>query len=159
MSNNNNFISYLSSEFDKYIKAERSYFEKQQFIERKERIIQVILIVFGIILAYNWTSNSMKSYLLYLFIAAFFFILLYYSTLPASIENTEFKYIANLCAKIIALLVSLAFILCFYTFFQSLPSSPSSNLLVTGMTLIDNFLVAGMMFIALFFLWLRLLYV
>jgi hypothetical protein len=57
MSNNNNFISYFSSEFDKYIKAERSYFEKQQFIERKERIIQVILIVFGIILAYQAVSK------------------------------------------------------------------------------------------------------
>lgn len=145
MPNDIKFSMYLHQELNKFLNAESCYFDKKELIERKERIIQVFLIVYGVILSYNWTSGSLKPYLLYSFLVFFAFVMIYYAILPASFDNAEFKTTFRICAKLIALCVSLAFILGFSSF-------------ITGLSFL-SLLVLVMMFVAFYVVILRLLYV
>lgn len=136
---------YLQDEFNKFLNAESSYFDQKELLERKERAVQLFLIIFGLILSYSWKSNILDGALPLLFSAFVTSILLYYSILPSSFVNDEFKTITRGLAIIIAVVFSSALILVF----SSIIAEYSGSIL----------LILFLMLVSFFALILRLFYV
>lgn len=138
-------MSYLQDEFNKFLNAESCYFYPKELRERKERIIELFLIIYGLILSYSLESDLFNGYVHWFFFILIISILFYYSILPSSFVNDEFRFMIRLCATIIAGCFSFALILIF-----------SSN--ITEYTW-EVLLTLSLMLLSIFVLILRLLYV
>ncbi|MGB9941461.1 hypothetical protein [Methanosarcina sp.] len=138
-------MSYLQDEFNKFLNAESCYFNQKELLERKERAVQLFLIIFGLILSYSWKSDILDGALPLLFFVFIASILLYYSILPSSFVNGEFRTIIRGLAIIIAVVFSSALILVF----SSIITEYSGSIL----------LVLFLMLASVFALILRLFYV
>jgi hypothetical protein len=138
-------ILFFKNEFNKFLNAENDYFERKELIERKERAVQLFLIIYGLILSHDWKFELLSQLLPALSVGFIAFILIYYAILPSSFINYEFRTIANLLALIIDVCFSSALILVFSSFIAVFSRS--------------TLFVLSLMFIALLVLVLRLLYV
>jgi len=129
-----------------FINAEKHYFKgRKEFFLRKERNVELFLLIFGLIFSYSWKSDILEGILPILLFGFVLFILLYYSLLPASSNNNEFKYLCRLCAGVTALLFSSILISLFFSTFPD----HSRTILVLFVSIA----------VALFVLVLRLLYI
>lgn len=106
-------MSYFQDELNKFLNAESCYFDQKELLERKERAVQLFLIIFGLISSYSWKSDILTGALPLLFFAFIASILLYYSILPSSFVNDEFRTITRGLAITIAVVFSSALILIF----------------------------------------------
>jgi hypothetical protein len=138
-------ISFVKKEFNKFLNAETDYFGRKELIERKERAVQLFLIIYGLILSQDWKSDLLSRLFPVLSIGFIAFILIYYAILPSRLVNDEFRTIADFCVLIIDVCFSSALIIVFSSFIT----------VFSGSTLFT----LGLMFIALLVLVLRLLYV
>jgi hypothetical protein len=123
MSNIEFILKSFKIELKKSLNAERDLFQRKGFcdfekvlFERKERSVQLLLVIFGFVVSYSWKSGNLEKILPILFFAFTIPILVYYLLLPSSfIEGDEFKKLARILAMIIALSFSLTLILVFIT--------------------------------------------
>lgn len=88
-------------------------------IERKERLIQTYIVVFGLLIAYDGDA-ALQKLLMYLFMFFLLLSIIYYTSIshPSASENSSD---INILSWFIAFFFSLSLIICMYKF--TIPSS------------------------------------
>lgn len=88
-------------------------------IERKERLIQTYIVIFGLLIAYDG-DMVLQRLLMYLFIIFLIVSISYYTSISSSYAST-YRVLINKMAVVIAFNFSLSLIVCMYKF--TIPNS------------------------------------